>query len=51
MGFVCSSVVLEMILKAFYHIWVLRLSWTCDPDDANKLSIPLPKEAPHEIWL
>ena len=26
-------------------------SWSCDPDVANKLSFPLPKEAPHKIWL
>ena len=25
-------------------------SWSCDPDAANKLSFPLPKEAPHKIW-
>ena len=23
----------------------------CDPDAANKLSFPLPKEAPHKFWL
>ena len=22
-----------------------------DPDAANKISFPLPKEAPHKIWL
>ena len=46
-------------LKGFYHIWAWRPSWSCDPDavnkrdsDAvNKLSFPLPKEAPHKIWL
>ena len=37
--------------EGFYHIWVLRPSWSCDPDAANKLSFPLPKEAPHKIWL
>ena len=26
-------------------------TWSCDPDAANKLSFPLPKEAPHKIWL
>ena len=30
-------------LKDFYHIWVWRPSWSCDPDAANKLSIPLPQ--------
>ena len=28
-------------LKGFYHIWVWRPSWSCDPDAANKLSFPL----------
>ena len=37
-------------LKGFYHIWAWRPSWSCDPDAANKLSFPLPKEAPHKIW-
>ena len=36
----------KKILKGFYHIWVWRPSWSCDPDAANKLSFPLPKEAP-----
>ena len=35
----------------FYHIWAWRPSWSCDPDAANKISFPLPKEAPHKIWL
>ena len=38
-------------LKGFYHIWAWRPSWSCDPDAANKLSFPLPNEAPHKIWL
>ena len=25
--------------------------WSCDPDAANKVSFPLPKEAPHKIRL
>ena len=37
--------------KGFYHIWAWRPSWSCDRDAANKLSYPLPKEAPHKIWL
>ena len=41
----------EDFLKGFYHIWAWRLSWSCDPDAANKLSSPLAKEAPHKIWL
>ena len=35
-------------LKGFYHIWAWRPSWSCDPDAANKLSFPLPKEPPHK---
>ena len=35
-------------LKGFYHIWAWR---SCDPDAANKILFPLPKEAPHKIWL
>ena len=35
-------------LKGFHHIWVWRPSWSCDPDATNKLSFPLPKEAPHK---
>ena len=31
-------------MKGFYHIWTWRQSWSCDPDAANKLSFPLPKE-------
>ena len=37
--------------RFYYHIWTLRPSCSCDPDAANKLSFPLPKEAPHKIWL
>ena len=36
-------------MKGFYHIWAWRPSWSCDPDAANKLSFPLPKEAPHKF--
>ena len=28
----------------FYHIWAWRPSWSCDPDTANELTFPLPKE-------
>ena len=41
----------EYILRGFYHILVWRTSWSCDPDAANKLSFPVPKETPHKIWL
>ena len=26
-------------------------AWSCDLDHLYKLSFPLPKEAPHKIWL
>ena len=35
----------------FYHIWAWPPSWSCDPDAANKLSFPLPREALLKIWL
>ena len=44
--------VLEKIFEWFLlHIWAWQLSWSCDPDAANKISFPLPKEAPHKSWL
>ena len=33
------------------HIWAWRPSWSCDLDHLYKLSFPLPKDAPHEVWL
>ena len=39
------------IFKGFYHIWAWRPSWSYDQDHLYKLSFPLPKEAPHKIWL
>ena len=41
----------EVFFNGFYNIWAWRPSWSCDPDVANKLPFPLPKEAPHKIWL
>ena len=32
----------------FYYIW--WLSWSCDLDHLYRLSFPLTKEAPNEIW-
>ena len=29
----------------------IRASWSCDLDLLYKLSFPLPKEAPHKIWV
>ena len=36
-------------LGGFYHIWARRPSWSCDPDFGIKLSLPLPRDAPHKI--
>ena len=38
-------------MKGFDHIWAWRPSWSCDPDAANKISFPLPKEAPQNLAL
>ena len=35
----------------FYHIWAWQPSLSCDLDHLYKLSVPLPKEASHEIWF
>ena len=40
----------KKIFKGFYRIWAWRPSWSCDLDHLNKLSFPLPKEAPYKIW-
>ena len=36
--------------EGFYHITAWRPSWSCDPDAANKLLFPLPKDTPHTIF-
>ena len=41
----------EDFLKSFYHIWALQPSWSSNLDHLYNLSSPLPKEAPHKIWL
>ena len=41
----------KKIFKGFYHIRAWRPSWSCDLDHLYKLLFPLPKEAPHKIWL
>ena len=41
----------EEDFEGFLHIWAWRQSWSCDPGAANKLSFPLPKEAPQKNWL
>ena len=44
----CSG---EDFQRFFFHIWAWRPSWSSDPDAMNKILFPLPKEAPHKIWL
>ena len=41
----------EDFLRVFTIYGAWRPSWSCDSDAANKLLFPLPKEAPHKIWL
>ena len=38
-------------LRFLPYIWAWLPSWSCDLDHLYKLSFPLPKEAPHKIWL
>ena len=33
----------EEDLKGFYHIWVWRASWSCDPHAANNFRSPYPR--------
>ena len=33
----------------FLRVFTIYGHWSCDPDAVNKLSFPLPKEAPHKI--
>ena len=41
----------EDFLRVFTIYGAWQSFWSCDPDATNKLSFPLPKEAPHKIWL
>ena len=41
----------EEDFMGFYHIWAWWPSCSCDLDNVYKLLFPLPKEAPHNIWL
>ena len=41
----------KKIFKSCYHILAWRSSWSCDLNHLYKLWFPLPKEAPHKIWL
>ena len=46
-----GSGVWRRVLKGFYHKEAWGPYWSCDPDVANKLSFPLPKEVPNKIRL
>ena len=37
--------------RFFYLILALRPSWSIDLDHLYTLLFPLPREAPHKIWL
>ena len=39
----------EEDFECFYHMWAWRSSWSCEQDLVNKLSSPLPMEAPYKI--
>ena len=41
----------KKIFEGFLPYMGVRPSWSCDPGAENKLSFPLPKEAPHKILL
>ena len=45
------AVLEKKIFEGFLPYMAWRPSWSCDPDAANKLSFPLPKEVPHKIWF
>ena len=34
-----------------FLLFIANPSWSCDLDHLYKLSFPLPKDAPHEVWL
>ena len=48
---ICPPVLKTMIFESFLPYMGIVAIWSCDPDAANKLLFPLPKEAPHKIWL
>ena len=35
----------------FCRVFTIYGAWSCDPHAANKISFPLPKEAPEKVWL
>ena len=50
-NFVCNWDYDFVISDIIAHEIMIGSSWSCDPDPANKLSLPHPTEAPYEIWL
>ena len=43
--------VLEKILKHFYHIWAWRPSWSCDQNILHQFWLTYHKESSHENWV
>ena len=41
----------KKIFQDFGYLKPLGPSWSCDLDHLYKLSFPLPKDAPHQVWL
>ena len=41
----------EEDFKVFCYLQPWQPSWSCDLDHLYKLSFPLPKDAPHKVWL
>ena len=41
----------KRVFEGFLPYRGVVASWSCDPYAANKISFPVPKEAPHKIWL
>ena len=41
----------EEDFQRFLLFIAMATIWSCDLDHLYKLSFPLPKDAPHEVWL
>ena len=41
----------EDVLRFLPFMGMVATSWSCDLDHLYKPTFPLPKEAPHKIWL
>ena len=44
-----QSVLEKKIFEGYLPYMAWRPSWSCDPDIANRICMPLSKEAPHKI--